>query len=69
MCIFAILASLPCTMQDVLRRVKRLRKKNAAYRSHEVGLAPRKYLIQRIPEIADVDVEDPDDLVDEGARW
>ena len=56
-------------MQDVLRRVKRLRKKNAAYRSHEVGLAPRKYLIQRIPEIADVDVEDPDDLVDEGARW
>lgn len=26
----------------------------------------KKYLIQRIPEIADVDVEDPDDLVDEG---
>ena len=26
----------------------------------------RKYLIQRIPEIAEVDVADPDDLVDEG---
>ena len=29
-------------------------------------LTPRKYLMQRIPEIADVDVEDPDDLIDEG---
>ena len=26
----------------------------------------RKYLMQRIPEIADVDVSDPDDLIDEG---
>ena len=32
------------------------------------GLASayRKYLMQRIPEIAEVDVEDPDDLIDEG---
>ena len=27
---------------------------------------PRKYLMQRIPEIAEVDVSDPDDLIDEG---
>ena len=26
----------------------------------------KKYLMQRIPEIADVDVSDPDDLIDEG---
>lgn len=28
--------------------------------------SPRKYLMQRIPEIAEVDVSDPDDLIDEG---
>mmetsp|Transcript_17522 Transcript_17522/g.32970 ORF Transcript_17522/g.32970 Transcript_17522/m.32970 type:complete len:153 (+) Transcript_17522:69-527(+) len=36
------------------------------HRRQDVLRRVKKYLMQRIPEIAEVDVEDPDDLVDEG---
>ena len=36
------------------------------YHGESLRSPPRKYLMQRIPEIAEVDVSDPEDLIDEG---